>query len=191
MEVGDNMNKEEIKQKKLQIQQRVQYIDRVTNDPAYTLDINKLKALEAEKKKLTEEYKQLPPEQVVIESEVQKQVAYLGHNYTVKEYNGKLWLYSGEEALTSDVKIIGNNLIEAKRIVVSSDTVGLPVEYLYRLHIVKELTKEKPIGKPVKLQFADRVRCPNCGLDNAVEALEITNGNCVYCKKPIMQKVRQ
>ena len=185
------MNKEEIKQKKLQIQSRIQYIDRVTNDPAYTLDINKLKALEAEKKQLTEEYKKLPPSQVILESEVKKVVSYIGNNYSTREYNGKLWLYSNGEALTSDVKLIDDKTIEAKRIVVSSDTVGLPVEYVYKLHIVKELTKEKPVGKPVALKFSDRVKCPSCGLENIKEALEITEGKCVHCRKPIVQKVRQ
>lgn len=147
------MNKEEIKQRKIQIQNKIQYIDRLLGDPLYTLDLNKIKALEAEKKQLMEEYKQLPASEVIFEADVHEEIFYVGNRFTVK--NG--WLYDGTEALTNNIKFIDENTIEARKTIVSSDTLGLPIEMVYLLHIVPkkvEQPKPKKIEKPCSVQEA-------------------------------------
>lgn len=70
---------------------------------------------------MTEQFKALLLEQKVIESEVVEAKTYVGLNYTVEEFNGKLCLYLGE-VLTTNVKFINGKTIETKRIAVSSDT---------------------------------------------------------------------
>jgi hypothetical protein len=84
--------------------------------------------------------------QRVIESDVYMVVTYEGHNFSIR--NG--WLYSGDEALTNNLEY-SKNLITAKRTIVNSDTRGLPVEMIYKLHIVPkqvEQPKPKKIIKP-------------------------------------------
>jgi hypothetical protein len=140
--VGENMK--ETEQRKQELIIRIHQLSNILGNLTNTnLTIPNIKKLELEYKELLEEFKKLPPEQKIIESDVHEEVSYVGLNYSVR--NG--WIYSGQEAIAKVISI-DNDIIEAKRLFVNSETKGQPVEYVYKLHIVpKKEEKSKPIKK--------------------------------------------
>jgi hypothetical protein len=165
---------------------RLKYINSVINSPeSYHADVLMLKELEAEQKKLMEEYQKLPPKEYIKEIELVKKVTYEGHNYSIRDYGGKLHLFSASESISKDVKQIDENTFEASRLMYDPRQVAY-IKIVYKIRVVPEAVKPeaKPLPKPCsKEKEIESAVTGNKGIDYLMGTWK-----CPLCHAEIMNK---
>lgn len=134
------------------------------------LPLNDLrKETESEIKKLSEEYKSLPPEQEFAgDIYLSKKTVYEGERYRLRLFENKYWLYDDNECVTKQIEFDSNGEpVSAKVFMINSSAPEGKV-YVYNFKIDQPLP-EKPKGKAYKLKFHDSWTCPICNFANPLE----------------------